>query len=208
MVHTGGVRRADYRPGSDADFDRLYRDAYPKLMQTVTAIVGDVAAAEDCVQEAFERAYVAWPRYRPEAPAPIWLHRIAINVAISHRRRQAIREVGESIRRLGRPEQAPDIAGHADQIDLVRALRSIPPRQTAVIVLRHLHGYTNREIAGALGVPERTVASRLAAAKRRLAEALGTPDGPNSDVAAANQASRRLITPNRLHRSVGTATDG
>jgi DNA-directed RNA polymerase specialized sigma24 family protein len=42
-------------------------------------------------------------------------------------------------------------------------------------VLRHLHGFSNREIARALGVPERTVASRLAAAKERLRSRLGEP---------------------------------
>lgn len=208
MVHTGVVPGAEYRPGSDSDFDRLYRETYPKLLQTVTAIVGDVTAAEDCVQEAFERAYVAWPRYRPEAPAPIWLHRIAINVAISHRRRQSIRGVGESIRRLGRPEPAPDVAARADQIDLIRALRSIPPRQAAVIVLRHLHGYTNRDIAGALGVPERTVASRLAAAKRRLAEALGSYDRPGPEMVAPTPPSASLILHTTHQRSIERAADG
>jgi DNA-directed RNA polymerase specialized sigma24 family protein len=52
--------------------------------------------------------------------------------------------------------------------DRREALRKIPAKQAAAIVLRHYHGYTNREIAAALGIPERTVASRLAAAKARL----------------------------------------
>ncbi len=169
------MRQVAYEAGSAQDFDRLYRDSYAKVVQTVTAIVGEPSAAEDCVQEAFERAYVAWPRFRPEAPAPVWLHRIAINVAITYRRRQALRQVGETLRRLGRPEAVPDVASGVEAMDLISALQSLPPRQAAAIVLRHLHGYTNREIASAIGVPERTVASRLAAAKRKLAEKLGEP---------------------------------
>jgi len=51
-------------------------------------------------------------------------------------------------------------------------LRKLPPKQAAAIVLRHFHGYTNREIAISLGVPERTVASRLAAARARLQQLL------------------------------------
>ncbi len=171
-MQTWRVPAETYTPGSDADFDRLYRDCRGRLLQTVTAIVGSPAEAEDCVQEAFERAYLSWPKFRPEAPAQAWLHRIAINVAISHRRHQAIRQVGETVRRLGRPQPAPDASTTTDTLDLVAGLRRLPPRQAAVIVLRHLHGYTNREIADALGVPERTVASRLAAAKRRLVEEL------------------------------------
>jgi RNA polymerase sigma-70 factor (ECF subfamily) len=164
-----------YRAGSAADFDRLYRDTYSKVLQTVTAIVREPAAAEDCVQEAFERAYSAWPRYRPDAPASVWIHRIAINVALTYRRRHALRQVGETLRRLGRPELVADATRSTDQMDLISALRDLPPRQAAALVLRHLHGYTNREIASAIGVPERTVASRLAAAKRKLAEKLAEP---------------------------------
>ena len=164
-----------YQPGSSADFDRLYRDTYARVLQTVTAIVRDPAAAEDCVQEAFERAYAAWPRFRPDAPAPVWVHRIAINVALTYRRRLTLRQVGETIRRLGRPEFVADATRTTDQMDLVSALQGLPARQAAALVLRHLHGYTNREIASAIGVPERTVASRLAAAKRKLAERLAEP---------------------------------
>jgi len=83
--------------------------------------------------------------------------------------------VGELIRRLGRPRD-PDPTEPQLGPDLLRELRALPPRQAAAIVLRHLHGYSNREIAHALGVPERTVASRLAAAKTRLRARLGTLD--------------------------------
>jgi RNA polymerase sigma-70 factor (ECF subfamily) len=137
--------------------------------------LGDRAAAEDCAQEAFVRAFKAWSSWRPEASAEAWLHRIAINVAVSDRRRQRLREVGEIIRRIGRPAPPPDTAALAERSLIVRALQQIPAKQAAVIVLRHYHGYTNREIAAALGIPERTVASRLAAAKARLQRALGGP---------------------------------
>ncbi|MHB1522630.1 MAG: RNA polymerase sigma factor [Candidatus Dormibacteria bacterium] len=169
------MAQVTYQPGSSADFDRLYRDTYARVLQTVTAIVREPAAAEDCVQEAFERAYGAWPRYRPDAPAPVWIHRIAINVALTYRRRLTLRQVGETIRRLGRPELVADATRSTDQIDLLSALQELPARQAAALVLRHLHGYTNREIASAIGVPERTVASRLAAAKRKLVDKLAEP---------------------------------
>ena len=84
-----------------------------------------------------------------------------------------MREVGQVLRRIGRPAPPPDPAALAERSDLIKALQKLPPKQAAAIVLRHHHGYTNREIAASLGVPERTVASRLAAAKARLREALG-----------------------------------
>jgi len=72
------------------------------------------------------------------------------------------------IKRLGRPAPAPDPASLAERSDIIRAMRKLPTRQAAALVLRHFHGYSNREIAAALGVPEQTIASRLGAARRHL----------------------------------------
>lgn len=152
-----------YRPGDRADFDRLYRESHAHLVQTVFSMLGDRAAAEDCVQEAFVRAFRAWPRWRPDAPAEAWLHRIAIRLAISHRRRELLRSPAEVVRRLGEPGRA---AG--EELGLIEALRLLPLEEVAILVLRHHHGYSNREIAAALGAPESTVASRLAVARRHL----------------------------------------
>jgi RNA polymerase sigma-70 factor (ECF subfamily) len=135
-------------------------------------VLGDKAAAEDCAQDTFERAYKSWSTWRPDAPVEAWLHRIAINVAVSDRRRARIRQAGELVRRLGRPSPPPDPTALAERSDLIRALRKLPTKQAAALVLRHFHGYTNREIAASLGVPDQTVASRLTAARKQLQAAL------------------------------------
>lgn len=177
-----------YEPGSDEDFNRLYRDSRARILRTLVAMVGDVGAAEDCVQDAFVKAYNAWPRWKPDAPAEAWLHRIAIRVAISHRRREKLRETGALILRLGRTgaeDPAEEVAGH----DLLAALRHLPPDQAAAVVLRHHHGYSNREIAAALGVPESTVSARLVAAKRKLRDELGDA-APDLDPGPISEGSR------------------
>jgi len=163
--------RPEYKPGDDEDFNLLYRASHARILRTLVAMLGDVAAAEDCVQDAFVKAYRAWPRWTPDAPAEAWLHRIAIRVAISHRRRERLRDAGALILRLGRPSDDP--AEGVDSQDLLAALRRLPSDQAAAVVLRHHHGYSNREIATALGVPESTVSARLVAAKRKLRDALG-----------------------------------
>src|ERR1700730_8411801 len=157
-----------YKPGNEADFERLYQTSYGKILGTPTAMLGDRAGPEDCAQDAFERAYRRWSTWRPIAPAEAWIHRIAINAAVSYQRKMRLREVGEVIRRIGRPELAPDPQEQVERRDLAEALAKLPPKQAAAIVLRHYHGYTNRAIAQSLGIPERTVASRLAVAKDRL----------------------------------------
>lgn len=169
----GETSRAEppYRPGAKEDFDRLYQSTYQRIFATLMLILRNPAAAEDATQDAYLRAFRAWGSWKQDAPAEAWLHRIALNVAFTERRRERLHEIGEVLRRLGRPK-VPDPSS-VEQTDLVRALRALPAKQAAAIVLRHLHGYTNREIATALNVPERTVASRLAAAKRSLHARLG-----------------------------------
>jgi RNA polymerase sigma-70 factor (ECF subfamily) len=162
-----------YEPGSAADFDRLYRNAYPRVYRTLVAILAEPAEAEDCAQDAFIQAFKAWKRWRPDAPAEAWIHRIAVNSAISYRRRARLRSVGEVVRRLGRPSLGKDPADVAIQPDLLGALRSLPPKLAAAIVLRHYHGYNNREIAASLGVSERTVSTRLRQAAAKLRAVLG-----------------------------------
>jgi RNA polymerase sigma-70 factor (ECF subfamily) len=161
-----------YRPGSREDFDRLYCATYQRVYGTLLALLRNRAAAEDCTQEAYLRAFRAWPRWQPDAPAEAWVHRIAINVAVSYHRRERLREVGQLIRRLGVPPQ-PDPTDALVSSELLRELGRLPRRQAAAVVLRYFHGFTNREIGHALGVPERTVASRLIRARARLQERLG-----------------------------------
>ena len=162
---------APYRPGDKADFDRLYRETYQRVYATLMVILGNPAAAEDAAQEAYLRAFRAWKSWKQDAPAQAWVFRIALNVAFTNRRRERLHEVGEVLRRLGRPKD-PD-PSEIVQTDLARELRALPPKQASALLLRHLHGFSNREIAATLGVPERTVASRLAAAKSRLQARLG-----------------------------------
>ena len=163
-----GIPGRGYRAGDKDDFDRLYRDSYPRLFRTVYAVLGDAAMAEDCVQDCFVKAYRAWDRWRPDAPAEAWLHRIAINLARTYRRRARMREVGEVLRRLGRPAPPPDPSQEAERSDFVAALRELAPDLAAALVLKHYHGYSNREIATALSVSERTIGSRLAKARAAL----------------------------------------
>ncbi|MHB8610947.1 MAG: RNA polymerase sigma factor [Candidatus Dormibacteraceae bacterium] len=172
-----------YEPGSEADFERLYRNTYRKVLGTLITLLGDRATAEDCAQDTFERAYKGWAAWRPDAPVEAWLHRIAINVAISDRRRHQLRQVGELVKRLGRPSPSPDPTALAERSDLIRELRQLPAKQAAALVMRHYHGYSNREIAAALGVSEQTVASRMAAARKQL------------QVKLADMRERKMVDP-------------
>src|SRR6267143_3838036 len=195
MATTGEARdpAITYQAGNESDFERLYLASYGKILGTLTAMLGDRAAAEDCAQDAFERAYKKWATWQPIAPAEAWVHRIAINAAVSYQRKMRLREVGEVIRRLGRPGVAPDPQEVGEHRDLAAALAKLPPKQAAAIVLRHYRGYTNRAIAQALDIPERTVASRLGVAKARLREMLKDSYGPEAAMDGRSSQSGLVV---------------
>jgi RNA polymerase sigma-70 factor (ECF subfamily) len=172
VLHGAEPEPPAYEPGSHDDFDRLYRDSYPRIYRTMLGVLGDPAAAEDCTQEAFVLAFRAWGRWRPDAPAEAWLHRIAINVAVSYLRKANLRSIGTILRRLGRPAAGPDPEQVALDRDLTAALRRLSPKLRAALVLRHYHGYNNREIAAAIGKSERTVNNRLRIASEKMRQLL------------------------------------
>lgn len=174
------------RPGSRDDFDRLYLACHPRLVRTLAGVLGDLDAAEDCTQEAFVRAWRAWPRWRPEAPVEAWLYRIALNVAFSYRRRRQLRQLAGRMLPFGAAVADPEETAVSPLRD---ALRRLPPKEAAAVLLRHYHGYSRAEAARILGLTERAVSLRLARARvillRELGETWQTGRTLHPEVAAA-----------------------
>ena len=143
-----------------ADFDAVYERYHVRIYRAVFGVVLDQATAEDLTQEAFERAYRTREEFRGSAPIGAWLHRIAVNLAVSHLRRQ-----GRARQLPFRLFTRPDNRGF-DRVEArtltQRALASLRPKQRAVVVLHFYVGMTREEIGEVLGLPEGTVASRLA----------------------------------------------
>ena len=155
--------------GDQAAYGQLV-ERYQRLIVSVGYRQGlDWAEAEDMAQETFVKAWLALPRYRPQAGTwRAWLCRIAINQAIdSHRRDRP---------RLAPDERLADKArGPAEQVErdlqgqaVRRALAQLPPASRAALVLSEYHGLSYAEIAVALDIPLGTVMSRLHYARQRL----------------------------------------
>lgn len=146
-----------------------------RVLRMLVGVLRGRSAAEECVRDALVKAFKAWPKWRPDAPVEAWLNRIALNVAISYRRREGLRTLGQVLSRFGSSRATTGAHDPGESSELLTALRRLPPRQAAVLVLRFNHGYTNREIAASLGVAaESNVVSRVGAAKvsvRRQLEA-------------------------------------
>jgi RNA polymerase sigma-70 factor, ECF subfamily len=141
--------------GSASGIEALFRLHWPRAHRAAYLVVHDATAAEDIAQEAFLAAVRNLDRFDRRRPFGPWLHRIVVNRAIDWARARQLR---------GEVELLDVVAAHeTDSLDesLLRALAALPPDHRAVIVLRHLLGYTPGEIAALLGVPRGTVNSRL-----------------------------------------------
>jgi len=164
------------RKGDRDAFASLVHQVSDSLFAVAYRILRDAGLAEDALQNALVSSWRQLPHLRDVDRFEAWIHRIALNVAFTYRRRRRLGEVGELLRRLGRTGPDQDPADVVEGHELFNALRQLSPDQAALIVLRHHHGYTNREIAYALKAPESTIASRLAKAKARMRELLQWPE--------------------------------
>jgi RNA polymerase sigma-70 factor, ECF subfamily len=154
--------------GSTEAFAELFRRHWPRAHRAAWLVVHDATAAEDVAREAFLAAVRALDRFDRRRPFGPWLHRIVVNRAIDYARaRELRREVGD-----GGVEPAAFDRADAPGDDVVAALSALPPDQRAVIVMRHLLGFTPGEIASALGLPRGTVNSRLRRGLDGLQEAV------------------------------------
>jgi RNA polymerase sigma-70 factor, ECF subfamily len=143
--------------GSAEAFAELFRRHWPRAHRAAWLVVHDASAAEDVAQEAFLAAVRSLDRFDRRRPFGPWLHRIVVNRAIDYARaRELRREVADA-------GIEPAVVDRADAPgdDVLAALAALPPDQRAVIVMRHLLGFTPGEIASALGLPRGTVNSRL-----------------------------------------------
>ena len=148
--------------GALADWETLYEREYPRLLRALTAIAGDVGAAEDAVQEAFVRAYKQGlgTLDRPGA----WLQVVATRLLFRDRRRRLTDVVVETVP----GSQRDEIDFALERADLLTALRQLPERQRAVVVARFYYDQSYEEIAKAFAIRTGTVGATLSQALGKL----------------------------------------
>jgi RNA polymerase sigma-70 factor (sigma-E family) len=146
------------------------------LLRLAYAVVGDHQLAQDLLQEALVKVYVAWPRLRDPWRAEAYARRTIVTTAISWRRRRSFHEPPVDV--------VPDPEGDADQSDrlathdvLWQQVRSLPPRQRTALVLRYYEDLSEAETADLMGCSIGTVKSQLSAALGKLRERVGPQSG-------------------------------
>jgi RNA polymerase sigma-70 factor (ECF subfamily) len=151
------------------DFDAIYEAYYQPVYRAVRAIVLDAALAEDVTQNAFLKGYRHRTRYKPTGSLGGWLHKIAVREAISALRWRNVQERLLAAMKLGARRSQPDAALGSQLSSL---LKQLSPGSRAAVVLFYYHGYRYREVATMLGIPEGTVATRIANGLRKMRQVL------------------------------------
>lgn len=155
------MRRSSER---DREFTEFVTARRAALVRTATLLVaGDSAKAEDVVQTALTRLYLAWSRVRPDS-VDAYARRCVVNAAtdehrsLFHRREQTW-------------AQPPEVAvqqSAGDEATVLSLLASLPSGMRAAVVLRHVEGLSIAETAHTMGCSEGTVKSQSARGLQRL----------------------------------------
>jgi RNA polymerase sigma-70 factor, ECF subfamily len=152
----------------DQEFEAFYEAVFVRLVGQLGLVTGDLAEAEDLVQEALARASARWSRLRAYDVPEAWVRRVALHLAADRTRR--LRRRLAALARIGPPPVVPPISD--DALAVTAALRTLPLAHRQVLVLHYLADLSVDQIAGELGIPSSTVRGRLARARRVLATQL------------------------------------
>jgi len=171
------------RDGDQAAFALLVEKHDARVMSLARSILGPGFDAEEVYQEIFLKVYRSLPTFRFESDFSTWIHRIAVNTALTKRRSLQRRRQKEQImdgeddffdsvpnNPMDNPENLQLRKEILQQIE--RALQEIPDRQRTVFVMKHDQGMKLKEIARALGIGEGTVKAYLFRAVENLRCAL------------------------------------
>jgi RNA polymerase sigma-70 factor (ECF subfamily) len=158
-------------------YEAFFRREHPRIVALAIAICGP-ARAEDVAQEALLRAHRHWSRLCGYDKPGAWVRRVAVNLAISARRRAG--NEGSALRRLaGRPDRQLVLPPEVD--DLWEHVRALPAQQAAALALHYLDDLPVAAIAEALDCAEGTAKVHLHKGRRALAARLGEQAGDDEE---------------------------
>ena len=151
----------------DEDFRVFVQQWWAPFVRTAYLLTGDRGHAEDLVQSALEKTHRKWGRVRTMAAPEAYVRRAVINTAVSWRRRRRVTEV--TLLPGDTDAASPDEFRRVDQRQqVVAALRQLPPRMRAALVLRYFEDLSEADVARALGCSVGTVKSQLSRGLDRL----------------------------------------
>ncbi|MET9873284.1 SigE family RNA polymerase sigma factor [Actinacidiphila glaucinigra] len=158
---------------SQAQFTRYVRAKGPALLRTARSLTANPCDAEDLLQTALTKTYLAWDRIDDHRALDGYVRRTLVNTRTSQWRRRRVEEYAtdELPEPCGHAVAGPDAAEQQAQRDaLLRAISRLPARQRAMVVLRYYEDMSEVQTAEALGVSVGTVKSAVSRALGKLRE--------------------------------------
>jgi RNA polymerase sigma-70 factor (ECF subfamily) len=173
---------AQTRGGQPDAYGELVRRHQSAVYNIAYRLVGERQTALDLAQESFVRAFRALDSFDVERPFAPWIHRIATNTALNWLARPRAPTVPLERDDAKHTLEIPDESNEPERVVMAsersarvrRAILALPPRQRAVIELRHFQDLSYDEIATALGIPLSDVKSDLFRARRQLRQSLAS----------------------------------
>jgi len=172
----GGARMADRSESErDREIAALFDRHYDSMCRLAYVILGDAPLAEEIVMEALLKTFSGWRRIRDLDRVDAYLKRSVVNLCRSKIRRKAIeaRVNATSYRREERRAPDWDPERHETTRLVCEAVRELPERQRACVVLRYYEDMPEAQIADILECSVGTVKSQLSKARGKLERALG-----------------------------------
>ena len=158
-------------PRDSVEFSEYVTLRWPPMLRTARLLTGDDGLAEDLVQTALEKCYVAWPRLRARDARDVYVRRTIVNIYISWQRRRSWYEIPRD--RIPDREAADHAADVPQRSLLQDALATLPARQRAVVVLRFYEDLSVQQVASELNCSTGTVKSQTSDALGKLRDLLG-----------------------------------
>lgn len=168
--------------GREEEFRAYVAVARPRLVRTATLLTaGDSHLAEDLVQTALTRLFLAWPRIRTLDGPDAYVRRTLVNALIDERRRPFRRRESSHADLPEPPGDDQPIGGNETLADLQHALATLPPGMRAAVVFRHVYDLSVADTAAALGCSEGNVKSQTARGLDRLRATLSASETPSHE---------------------------
>jgi RNA polymerase sigma-70 factor (ECF subfamily) len=166
--------------GDRQAFTEVVRHYDHRLRALAYRLLGDRAAMDDALQEAYVKAFRALPGFREDAGLGTWLYQITYRACVDLQRRESRHRTGTTTRAptaTAGPTADP-AATATSRTDLQRALAGLPVDQRAAVLLVDAEGLDYEAAAAVLGVAPGTIASRLSRARSALRAALAEGETP------------------------------
>ncbi len=167
MIHEDELLQK-IRDGDSTSLDKLVAFYYPDILRYCLWHTPNRQIAEDATQDTFLKTIRHLNAYVHRGKFRAYLYKIAANVCIDYSRKKTIEQL---------PDDLQEYDSHLEQIEskanFVWLLRDLPDEQREVVLLRFVHELKIREISEVIGIPMRTVQSRLRSALKRIERDFG-----------------------------------